>query len=54
MNELPKYVVSKSLSGADWNNTTILRGDPVEEAAALKARIDGESSSTGARTWSRR
>ncbi len=42
VNELPKYVVSKSLTGADWEHTTILRGDPAEEAAALKARIDGE------------
>ena len=42
VNELPKYVVSKSLADADWEHTTILRGDPVEEAAALKARIDGE------------
>jgi class 3 adenylate cyclase/dihydrofolate reductase len=42
VNELPKYVVSKSLGHADWNNTTILRGDPAEEAGALKARIDGE------------
>ena len=42
VNELPKFVVSKSLGHADWDNTTILRGDPAEEAAALKARIDGE------------
>ena len=42
VNELPKYVVSKSLGHAEWDNTTILRGDPAEEAAALKARIDGE------------
>jgi class 3 adenylate cyclase/dihydrofolate reductase len=42
VNELPKYVVSKSLTRAEWEHTTILRGDPAGEAAALKARIDGE------------
>jgi class 3 adenylate cyclase/dihydrofolate reductase len=42
VNELPKYVVSKSLTRADWDNTTILPGDPAAEAAALKARVDGE------------
>ena len=42
VNEVPKFVVSKSLGHADWGNTTILHGDPAEEAAALKARIDGE------------
>ena len=53
VNDLPKYVVSKSLTGADWEHTTILRGDPAEEAAALKARSMASSSSTGARTSSR-
>jgi class 3 adenylate cyclase/dihydrofolate reductase len=40
-NEIPKYVVSKSLTRADWTNTTILRGEPAEEVAALKTRVDG-------------
>src|SRR4029453_2527414 len=38
LDELPKYVVSKSLSRADWVNTTILRGDVGTEVAALKDR----------------
>ena len=33
VNELPKFVVSKSLARASGTNTTILRGDPAEEAA---------------------
>jgi class 3 adenylate cyclase/dihydrofolate reductase len=42
LDELPKYVVSKSLSRADWVNTTILRGDVGTEVAALKDRVAGE------------
>lgn len=42
MNGLPKYVVSSTLQSADWNNSTILSGDPVEEITALKARTEGD------------
>jgi class 3 adenylate cyclase len=42
MNEIPKYVVSHTLRRADWQNTTILRGDAAAEVEALKARDDGE------------
>jgi class 3 adenylate cyclase/dihydrofolate reductase len=35
---LPKYVVSKTLAGSDWANTTVLRGDLGEEVRRLKAR----------------
>jgi dihydrofolate reductase len=41
MNGLPKYVVSTTLATADWNNSTIIRGDVAEEVAKLKA-TDGE------------
>jgi dihydrofolate reductase len=41
MNSMPKYVVSSSLQDASWENSTILRGDPVAEAAGLRAKIDG-------------
>src|ERR1700733_7965879 len=27
MNGMPKYVVSKTLQNADWNNSTVLSGD---------------------------
>lgn len=38
MNALPKYVVTNTLTEATWNPTTVLRGDPTETVAALKAR----------------
>ena len=37
LNALPKYVVSKTLTAGDWNNTTIVRGDLVAEVERLKA-----------------
>ena len=36
MNSMPKYVVSRTLKSADWNNTTVLRGDVVDEIGRLK------------------
>jgi dihydrofolate reductase len=40
MNRARKYVFSRSLKKADWTNTTVLHGDPVQEIAKLK-RADG-------------
>jgi dihydrofolate reductase len=40
-NAMPKYVVSSTLSEPEWNNTTVLEGDAVEEVAKLKERLDG-------------
>ena len=40
-NTMPKYVVSSTLENPEWNNTTVLKGDPVEEASKLKEEIDG-------------
>jgi dihydrofolate reductase len=37
MNAMPKYVVSRTLDVADWQNTTVLRGDLVAEVQSLKA-----------------
>lgn len=37
MNTLPKYVVTSTLTSGAWNPTTVLRGDPVETVAELKA-----------------
>jgi dihydrofolate reductase len=42
MNTMPKYVISKTLVDPDWNNTTVLRGDVIAEATALKQRVDGD------------
>jgi dihydrofolate reductase len=36
LNTLPKYVASRSLDRADWQNSTILGGDVVAEVAKLK------------------
>jgi dihydrofolate reductase len=40
-NTMPKYVVSSTLSDPEWNNTTVLTGDVVEEARRLKEQYDG-------------
>ncbi len=42
MNSIPKYVVSSTLLDPDWNNSTILRGNVVEEVSKLKQELDGE------------
>ena len=41
-NGMPKYVVSSTLQDPDWNNTTVLAGDVVDEVSALRERLDGE------------
>jgi dihydrofolate reductase len=41
-NSMPKYVVSSTLEKADWNNSTVLKGDVVEEVSKLRQRLDGD------------
>ena len=41
INEMPKYVFSSTLTAADWNNTTIIPGDPVPAVRELKGQGDG-------------
>jgi dihydrofolate reductase len=41
-NSMPKYVVSSTLEDPDWNNTTVLKGDVVEEVSKLKKDVDGD------------
>ena len=36
MNTVPKYVFSRTLESADWNNTTLVKGDTSETVARLK------------------
>jgi dihydrofolate reductase len=36
LNGVAKYVVSSTLDDPEWANTTVLRGDPVQQAIALK------------------
>jgi dihydrofolate reductase len=38
LNRVQKYVVSSTLTDPQWQNSTILAGDPVSEVSALKAR----------------
>ncbi|HEY7847973.1 MAG TPA: dihydrofolate reductase family protein [Candidatus Limnocylindria bacterium] len=42
INAMPKYVASNTLERADWNNTTILRGDVAAEITRLKEQPGGE------------
>jgi dihydrofolate reductase len=42
MNEMPKVVVSTTLTSADWRNTTIISGNVAAEVAALKKRYVGD------------
>ena len=41
MNEMPKYVVSTTLERPEWQNTTVLSGDPVSAVGALREELDG-------------
>jgi len=37
-NTMPKYVVSSTLESPEWSNTTVLRGNVVDEVTKLKDR----------------
>ena len=42
LNSMPKYVVSSTLDDTDWDNSTVLKGDPVTAVSNLKEELDGE------------
>jgi dihydrofolate reductase len=42
LNSLPKYVVSSTLVYPDWKNSTVLKGEVVNEVSKLKQELDGE------------
>jgi dihydrofolate reductase len=42
INSLPKYVVSSTLEHPDWNNSTVLKGDVLNEVSKLKQELNGE------------
>jgi dihydrofolate reductase len=41
-NSMPKYVVSSTLEDPEWNNTSVLKGDVVDEVTKLKRELDGD------------
>lgn len=50
INTVPKYVVSSTLTGADWKNTTILAGDVANEIRKIKESTDGDIGMSGSAT----
>lgn len=50
INTIPKYVVSNSLTEANWNNTTIVTGDVAGQLRALKERTTGDIGMSGSAT----
>ena len=42
LNSLPKYIVSSTLENPAWSNSTVLKGDAVNEVSKLKEELDGE------------
>ena len=42
LNSMPKYVLSSTLTEPRWSNSTILKGDVVDEVLKLKQEIAGE------------
>lgn len=47
LNGVAKYVVSSTMTDPQWENSTVLTGDPVEETAALKRRSGKDIVLTG-------
>src|SRR6266545_3435732 len=41
-NSMPKYVVSSTLETAEWNNSTVLEGDVIDEVSKLRREHDGD------------
>jgi dihydrofolate reductase len=41
-NAMPKYVVSSTLENPEWNNSTVLEGDVVEEVSRLRQAPGGD------------
>jgi dihydrofolate reductase len=42
LNSMPKYVVSSTLEDPAWNNSTVLKGDVINEVSKLKQELDGD------------
>jgi dihydrofolate reductase len=50
LNSVAKYVVSSTMTDPQWQNTTVLSGDPVQEVAALKEQPGQDIVVTGSIT----
>ena len=50
MNNAPKYVVSKTLDKAEWNNSTLISGNVAEEITKLKQQPGKNIGITGSAT----
>ena len=42
LNGLPKYVVSSTLQEPKWSNSTVLKGNVVDQVSKLKQELDGD------------
>jgi len=42
LNALPKYVVSSTLVDPKWTNSTVLKGDVVDQVSKLKQELEGK------------
>jgi dihydrofolate reductase len=40
-NSMPKYVVTSTMKDPEWNNSTVIDGDVVEEVSKLRQETDG-------------
>lgn len=50
LNSIPKYVVSTTLDTVEWQNSTLIKGDVVEEITRLKQRPGKDISISGSAT----
>ena len=50
MNGMPKYVVSTTLKKAEWNNSTTIKSNVVEEVSTLKNQSGGDILVAGSMT----
>lgn len=50
LNNVPKYVVSTTLDKAEWNHSTLLNGDFVDDITKLKQQPGGNIGMTGSGT----
>jgi dihydrofolate reductase len=42
LNSLPKYVVSSTLEDPNWNNSTVVKGDVLDEVSKLRHELSGD------------